>query len=196
MIKHGQADLRVETMAFNDRFASTFVADVGKEFPNDPKDPSSSKDRQVISSTLTQIESYLKYLNNLAQNKGQAINDPSVIKQQIAHYTSVDAQARKAIHQDFERKFKALRTEEVEFFKTKVKCVRLHDLVKGMLDETFTAFVKLFPSIAALEIIYGSFNRSVPDLGGTPISDFPIDFLKLSNLLKEKSDARYVGYYY
>ena len=184
----GQVDLTVEGMTFNERFGSTLVGDTGVAIDTKKTKHVNEKEFDGVFANVERLNKYIKYLNEIKERTGKNSNDYALVAELAEIYKSNEKRARGNMSKRFTASKKRLYDPKICYTKEKVgKLVRLHDLVKALLDDTFSGMRKQWPTVGEFRVIYGNFNDTIESAGigvNKSIADFPIQIKQFDNLMK------------
>jgi hypothetical protein len=186
----GQADLTVKCLAFNDILDNTIIGDLNTlEFSNDNVQ---KEELNGLFANYNALTSFLDYLEGLEKNGSKNVNDYSLLAKSVKSYRNLQQRTEGKISENFQKYLKNLADKnlrnKISFGKknTKIDVVALHDVIYTLCDETFTSMSALVP-VTKFEVVYGAFNDQCLEFSGESIADFPIDYNKLIQWIRQRS---------
>ncbi len=186
----GQADLTVKCLAFNDILDNTIIGDLNTlEFSNDLVQ---KEELNGLFANYNALKSFLEYLEGLEKNGSKNVNDYSILAKSVKTYRNLQQKTEGKISKNFQDYLKKLSDKklrgQLDFGKknTKIDVIALHDVVFTLCDETFNSMSGLIP-VAKFEVVYGALNDQCFGYSGTSIADFPIDYNKFQQWIRQRS---------
>jgi hypothetical protein len=185
----GQADLTVKCMAYNNVMENTLIGDLNTIEKSNPN--VSAQEQNGLFSNYKQTSEFLEYIDGLEKNQTKNQNDYSVITSSAKAYKNVEQKTRGKISENFTKYLSNLSSAKLRQHasfgkKTQVDVVSFFDVVYTLCNDTLKSMSALVP-VEKFEVIFGNFNDHCLDYSGKSIADFPIDYTKFMNWIKDKA---------